>query len=194
MTGSTCQSPLAWDTLLAYWLGELAPADADRVEEHYLGCGQCSQRLEQLAALAQGIRDVARSSGVNMIVDDAFVRRLRDAGRQVREYRVPRNGSVNCTITPEDEFIIGRLEVPLAGVQRIDMVSRYGFMDAEQRQEDIPFVASSNGVVLAPPVEAIRAMPVSSLHIRLLAVDDQGEHTLGEYTFNHTPNCPQSAD
>ncbi len=188
MTGATCQSPLTWETLLAYWLGELDADAAAQAEEHYLGCAQCSQRLEQLAAMADGVRTLARNSGVNMVVEDRFVRRLRDEGRNVREYRLPLNGSVNCTITPEDDFVIGRLEAPLAGVQRIDMVMNYDFLENEMRQEDVPFVAASGAVVFCPSIDMLRAAPASVMKVRLLAVDDGGEHTLGEYTFNHTPH------
>ena len=184
----SCQSPLAWDTLLAYWLGELDAGSAERIEEHYIGCTPCSQRLEQLAALAQGIRKLARASGVNMIVDDAFVRRLRADGLRVREYRVPPDGSVNCTVAPEDDFVVGRLEAPLAGVQRIDMLTLDSDGSIARRQEDIPFVTDSGGVVFAPVIDGLRAMPVSTLHLRLLAVDDSGERVLGDYTFNHTPH------
>lgn len=194
MTIPTCPSPLSWETLLAYWLGELDPDSEAQTEEHYLGCAQCSGRLDQLAALARGVQALAKSSGVNMVVDDQFVRRLRDDGMNVREYRVPLNGSVNCTVTPEDDFVVGRLEAPLAGVQRVDMVTLYDFMDTEQRQEDVPFVPDSGGVVFSPSIEALRAMPASCLRVRLLAVDESGEHPLGEYTFNHTPHAAGSAD
>lgn len=194
MTDPSCAAPIPWDTLFAYWLGELEPDSAEQVEEHYLGCAQCSQRLEAAAALAGGIRDLARRSGVNMVVDDGFVSRLREEGRQVREYRLTPNGSVNCTVTPEDDFVVGRLEAPLAGVQRIDMVSRFSFTDADQRQEDIPFVADSGVVVVSPSIDALRAMPSSTMRIRLLAVDNQGERIIGEYTFNHTPHTSTQPD
>jgi len=190
MTPANCQSPLAWETLLAYWLGELDADGEARTEEHYLGCAQCSHRLEQVVALANGVRTLARGSGVSMIIDDQFVRKLREEGRNVREYRVPPNGSVNCTVTPEDEFVVGRLEVPLAGVQRVDVLTRYDFVEGEQRQEDIPFVAESGAVVICPSIDLLRASPASIWTIRLLAVDDEGERTLGEYTFNHTPHSP----
>jgi hypothetical protein len=194
MTDPSCTAPIPWDTLFAYWLGELEPDSAEQVEEHYLGCAQCSQRLEQAAALARGIRDLARRSSVNMVVDDGFVSRLREEGRQVREYRLTPNGSVNCTVTAEDDFVVGRLEAPLTGVQRIDMVTRFSFTDADQRQEDIPFVADSGVVVVSPSIDALRAMPASSLRVQLLAVDNQGERIIGEYTFNHTPHPSTLSD
>lgn len=188
MTTNACQSPIAWDELLAYWLGELDDDNTARIEEHYLGCGQCSQRLDQLVELAQGIGELARTSGVSMVINDGFVERLKNDGLQVREYHVPQNGSVNCTIVPDDDFVVGYLETPLSDVHRIDMLSRFDFEDTPRRQEDVPFIAESGVVVLAPPVDAIKALPASSLQIRLLAIDETGERMLGEYTFNHTPH------
>lgn len=187
MNGQSCRTPLGWETLIAYWLRELDPASEAHAEEHYLGCAHCSHRLEQLAALAGGVRALARRSGVDMILNDELVRRLTQDGLHVREYRVPRNGSVNCTAAPEDDFVVGRLEAPLAGVQRVDVLTLDSDGNTERRQQDIPFVADSGGVVLSPSIDRLRAMPASTLRLRLLAVDDQGERTLGDYTFNHTP-------
>jgi len=127
-----------------------------------------------------------------MILNDELVRRLTQDGLHVREYRVPRNGSVNCTAAPEDDFVVGRLEAPLAGVQRVDVLTLDSDGNTERRQQDIPFVADSGGVVLSPSIDRLRAMPASTLRVRLLAVDDQGEHTLGDYTFNHTPYASQN--
>lgn len=183
----TCQSPLAWDALLAYWLGELDPDSAVQVEEHYLGCELCSRRLEQLSTLAREVRAVARSGGVTVIVNDQFVRRLSEDGLKVREYRVPLNGSVNCTVTPDDAFVVARLEAPLDEVKRLDLVTLGSDGKHIMRQEDIPFIAASGGVVLSTRIDVLRALPASTLHMRLLAVDNHGERTLGEYTFNHTP-------
>jgi hypothetical protein len=187
MSARTCQSPLTSESLIAYWLGELAPADEARAEEHYLGCAQCGHRLEELAALASGVRDLARKSGVSMIVNDEFVRKLTEDGLRVREYRVPRNGSVSCTATPEDDFVVGRLEAPLAGVQRVDMLTVDAEGNTERRQPDVPFAADSGGVVFSPSIDWLRALPACTFRVRLLAVDENGERTLGDYAFNHTP-------
>ncbi len=186
-----CASPLAWDSLLAYWLGEHDPNSAAQIEEHYLGCELCSRRLEQIATLAREVRAVTQSSGVSMIVNDQFVHRLSENGLRVRKYRVPLNGSVNCTVTPDDDFVVARLETPLDAVKRLDMVTLGSDGKNMMRLEDIPFIAASGGVAFSTRVDVLRALPVSTLHMRLLAVDNQGEHTLGEYTFNHTPYTSQ---
>lgn len=59
------------------------------------------------------------------------------------------------------------------------------------RQQDIPFTIDSGGVVFCPCIDMLRAMPATTLRVRLLAVDARGERTLGDYTFNHTPYGPQ---
>jgi len=181
-----CRSPLDWLTLIAYWLGELDADTEARIEEHYLGCAQCSGRLKELNALAQGVRAVARASGVNAVVNEAFVQRLAERGLHVREYRVPKNGSVNCTIAPEDDFVVARLEAPLAGVARLDLINVYE--SGESRQEDIPFVAESGGVVVSTSVDILRSLPATTVRMRLVAVEDRGERIVGDYTFHHTPH------
>jgi hypothetical protein len=182
-----CRSPLDWETLLAYRLGELDPDSEARIEEHYLGCAACGQRLEQLTRLVGDVRAVTRMSGVNFVVNDPFVRRLSEQGLRVRKYSVPLNGSVNCTVAPEDDFLVARLEAPLDEVQRVDMV----YVDSDGkpalRQEDVPFIPESGGVLFSTCIAAVRALPKTTLRVRLLAVDNGGERTLGEYRFNHTP-------
>ena len=187
MNLSPCTAPIELVTLVAYWLGELEAESESRTEEHLLGCGACSKRLGELAALGGGVRALARAGEVRAVVTDAFVRRLIERGARVREYRVPRNGSVNCTVAPEDDVVIARLEAPLGDVKRLDMVEIDIEGCGQVRAEDIPFHAKSDGVVVAPRIDQLRALPVSTTRMRLLAVDARGERVIGEYTFNHTP-------
>lgn len=185
MSPPSCDSPVEWETLLAYRLGELDAGSEARIEQRYLGCAVCSGRLEQLAAWTQGVRALAGQSGLDVVVSDPFVRRLAERGIHVREYRVPPNGSVNCTVAPGGDFVVARLEASLDDVERVDLVTVAS--EREMRQEDIPFVGASGCVVWSPRIAALRALPAISLHIRLLAVDRDGKRILGEYTFNHTP-------
>lgn len=188
MTVPACQSPLSWAQLLAYWLREMTPeAEAD-AETHYLSCACCSGRLEWLAALAAGCRALTRASGLSLVVDGAFVERLRAEGVRVREYRVPRQGAVDCTVTPTDEFVIARLEAPLAGVKQVDLVELDAQGQYGTRQVDIPFVAGADAVVLSTPIDWLRALPETRLRMRLLAIDEDRERVLGDYTFNHSPS------
>jgi len=184
-----CKSSLEQGVLLAYWLGELSETDEARTEEHLLGCAACSERLGELIALRNGVRTLARAGGVRAIVNDAFVRRLVEQGVRVREYRVPHNGSVNCTVTPEDDIVFTRLDAPLGGVARLDMVEMDSQGKRRARHEDVPFQTGSGGVVFIPRIDELRALPATTMRVRLLAVDEAGERVIGEYTFNHTPHA-----
>lgn len=184
----SCPAPISLETLLSYWLGELDDDQEAGMEEHYLGCATCSARLEELTALAAEVRALTRAGGVGFVVSDAFVRRLVEQGRRVREYRVPSNGSVNCTVAPDDDFVIARLEAPLQGAERIDLLLMHHQGDTQVRYEDIPFVAERGEVLLSSRLDVLRALPASTVHLCLIAYDKQGERILGDYRFNHTPS------
>lgn len=186
MKPSACQSPLTWDSLLAYWLGELDAEREAQVEEHYLGCEPCSRRLQQLVALAQGVRDITRTSGVSLVISEPFVQRLVEQGMRVREYRLPLNGAVNCTVAPEDDFVVAYLKAPLEDVQQLDLIYLDGDGESGMRLHDIPFTADSGSVVFSSGIDTLRALPTTTLRVRLLAIDNNGERTIGDYTFHHT--------
>jgi hypothetical protein len=190
MISTSFRAPIELPALLAYWLGELDAESEARTEGHLLGCAACSRRLEEVATLADGVRALTREGVVHAVVSDVFVRRLIERGVRVREYRVPRNGSVNCTVAPEDEVVISRLEAPLGGIQRLDMVEIGPEGRGQARLEDVPFSVTGDGVAITQSVDRLRAMPASTLRVRLLAVDERGERVIGEYTFNHTPHGP----
>lgn len=181
---AACVGAIEERTLVEYWLGELDEAAETVLDEHVLGCAPCSERLAEIVALADGIRSTFIHGGMRVFITDAFVRRVTTLGMRVREYRVPRNGSVNCSAAPEDEMLVSRLEAPLAGVHRIDAIS-YRDDGAAEVFRDVPFDAASGEVVVAPKLAAIRAMPSHRQRVRLVAVDEAGERVIGDYTFNH---------
>ena len=169
--------------LLAYWAGELGESREGELEQHYLGCEQCAARLAEIDAIASGVRRVFSAGTIGAVLASAFTERLRATGTRIPEYRVEANGSVNCSVAPEDDLLVSRLQAPLQGVNRVDLVV------GDLRFEDVPFDAASGEVVLTPGTEHIRGMPAHHLVMRLLAVDPGGERVLGDYTFNHTPHA-----
>ncbi len=188
MTQLDCENPVGLATLLSYWLGELDDAREAQIEQHFLGCAACSDELAELAALAEGIRSCLREGSLRAVVTPLFAERLAASGLHVREYRVARNGSVDCTVAPHDDVTIARLDVPLADVRRLDvLLSDLGGEGGEQRIEDVPFDATTDEVVVIPRTDRLRRLPATTSRIRAIAVDDSGERVLGEYTFNHTP-------
>jgi hypothetical protein len=187
VSAESCRAPIPFASLVEYWLGESAEPAAAQIEEHVFGCAQCTARLQRVADLSDGVRELVRDGVVDAVVTAAFVERLSREGVRVREYRVPRNGSVYCTVAPDDDVLVSRLQAPLADVTRVDLVWAATPDASEQRFADVAFDAALGEVVLLPQIAAVRALPATRKTARLFAVDDSGERLIGEYTFIHTP-------
>jgi hypothetical protein len=110
--------------LADYWLAALPPSDEAAVEEHLFECDTCGQRLREVIALVEDIRQLAREGSLRMVVSDAFLKRAAEEGLRIRQYAPPSGGSVQCTVTAEDDLLIGRLAADLSGVTRVDLCIR----------------------------------------------------------------------
>ncbi len=189
-----CAAPIDAAVLADYWLASLTSEEEAAVEEHLFSCDECGARFRETIALAGGLRTVARQGNLLMVVSDAFLKRVAEEGLRVREYAPPRGGSVRCTVSADDDFLIGRLQADLSATQRLDLsiCNRDG---AEQfRLADIPFHPEAGGVAFQQPIEYAKAAPSETMIARLIALDDAGmEATVGEYTFIHTRTIPGPA-
>ena len=117
----SCSHPIDAAVLGDYWLAALAKPEEEVVEEHLLECDRCGARLREVIALAEGLRNVAREGSLRMVVSDAFLKRAAEEGLRVREYAPPPGGRVECTVTAEDDILIGRLAADLSGAKRVDL-------------------------------------------------------------------------
>lgn len=183
---SKCNSPVDLETLLQYWLGELEPVHSDWIDEHILSCGHCSAMLAQLAGLSSGIGRLLRGGDMRFFVTLSFVDGLKQRGLRVREYVVAHNGSVNCAVSLADDFVVARLQAPLQGVTRLDVVSVSSLGGQPERIEDVPFDAASGEVVVIPHLASLRQAPDHQHRIELIAREGDAERTLGHYVFFHS--------
>jgi hypothetical protein len=183
----TCRDPIAFETLAAYWLGEVPENPEATLEEHLFACAHCSRRLEQLVALAAGVRAAVERGRVSMVVSERFVAAMKRAGLRLREYQLDPGGSVYCTIRADDDAVVSRLRAPLAGVTRLDVVRLRGG-EPEERLVDVPFDAEAGEVFVIPSAAWLKTMPAFTMRMRLIGLSEQGEAPLGEYTFNHSPS------
>jgi hypothetical protein len=176
-----------FETLVAYWLGELPAAEAGSLEEHYLGCGQCAERLGALARLAEGIRAAVRGGLVQAVVSAGFLEAMKAQGLRVREYALGPGETVHCTIRAEDDAVASRLRAPLAGVARLDAVQTMDGIET-MHLRDVPFDAACGEVVLLPSAAAVRALGTKTVRIQLRAIEASGERVVGEYRLLHAPS------
>jgi hypothetical protein len=184
----SCKHPIGFETLVAYWLGEVPERSEATLEDHLFGCPHCSAELEHLAALAAGVRAAVEDGRVSLVVSGRFVDAMERAGLRLREYRLDPGGSVNCTIAADDDAVVSRIRAPLAGVKRLDLTRAIDGGERIQRITDIPFDVDTGEVIVIPPAAWLKAMPGFTMRMRLIDVREQGEVPIGEYTFNHAPS------
>ena len=121
---------------------------------------------------------------------ERFVDELKRCGMRIREYGLGPGERVACTLGRDDDAVVSRLRVPLAGVGRVDALQSLDLHDGRVRQwrlEDVPFDPAAGEVLALPSAAALRRLPAHTLVVRLVAVDAAGERPLGAYTFAHAP-------
>jgi hypothetical protein len=189
-----CSNPIDAAILMDYWLALLWSSDEEAVEEHVLVCDRCGDRLREVIALSEGLRTLARSGSLRVVVSDQLVQRAAETRRRVREYAFAPGQSVPCTVTADDDLLVARLAADLSGARRVDL----SLCDAQgverQRMTDIPVRGEAGSVIYQESITFAKASPSSTMIARLLAVDAEGaERLLGEYTFQHTRTIPGPA-
>lgn len=186
-----CTDPIELTVLSDYWLAALSRAEEETVEEHLLQCDPCGARLQEVIALAEGIRNLAREGSLRMVVSDTFLQRAAEEGLRVREYAPPPGGVVQCTVTAEDNFLIARLAANVTGARRVDLCICDESGAEQLRLPDIPVQAGASNVIYQESITFAKAMPTNKIIARLVTFDEAGgERLLGEYTFNHTRSLP----
>jgi hypothetical protein len=186
-----CSNPIDAAVLADYWLAALAKPEEEVVEEHLLDCDRCGARLREVIALAEGVGNLAREGSLRMVVSDVFLKRAAEDGLRVREYAPPPGGGVACTVTAEDDILIGRLAANLSGAKRVDLCICDERGVEHLRLWDIPVHSGASSVVYQESITFAKGMPAHKMIARLVAVDEAGdERLLGEYTFNHTRSMP----
>lgn len=186
-----CSKPFDAAVLADYWLAALAEPEQEAVEEHLLACDECGARLREVIAVADGVRNLARGGSLRMVVSDAFVQRAAEEGLRVRQYAPPPGGGVQCTVTAEDDILIGRLAANLSGATRVDLCICDESGVEQLRLPDVPVGAGASSVVYQESITYAKAAPTNTMIVRLVAFDEAGsERLLGEYTFNHTRSVP----
>jgi hypothetical protein len=173
--------------LLAYWLGELDAAQEHRLEEHLFACAACTERLRTIVELGAAIRHETLRGDFAFVVSEPFIRRMKEAGLQVREYTLEPGGSVSCTVTRDDDFVVSHLHAPLTDVRRLDLLIDDSTI-GKLRMSDVAFDPEAGGLAMVPSVSFLRSLGHSQQRVRLVAVEGADERVIADYTFNHSPS------
>ena len=186
-----CTTPIDAATLADYWLAAIRDQEEEAVELHLLSCDQCGDRLREVIALAEGVRKLACAGSLRMIVSETFRKSVEEQGLRVRQYNLPAGGSVQCTVTAEDNVLFACLAANLSEAKRVDLCLCDPSGAEQLRLEDIPIDAGASAVVFQESMTFAKTLPTTQMIARLVAFDATGaERLLGEYTFNHTRSLP----
>jgi hypothetical protein len=185
-------NPIDTAVLGEYWLGTLAAPEEEDMEEHLFRSDECGARLREAIALAESLRKLAAEGSLVAVVSDEFVKRAKAQGLQVREYAPPRSCGIECTVSAEDDFLIGHLTADLTGAKRVDLCFCDGQGIERHRLADIPFRPEASSVTFQQSITYAKAAPSETMIARLVAFDEEvgGERLLGEYSFHHTRTLP----
>jgi hypothetical protein len=186
-----CSTPIDAAVLADYWLAALTKPEEEATEQHLFTCDECGARFREVIALAEGVRKIAREGSLRMVVSDSFLKRAAEEGLRIREYAPPAGGGVQCTVTAEDDILIGRLAANLSGAKRIDLCICDERGVEQLRLPDIPVASGAGSVAVQESMTFAKAAPSNKMIMRLVTFDEAGsERLLGEYTFNHTRSLP----
>jgi hypothetical protein len=187
----SCTTPIDAAVLADYWVGALTTAEDEAAEQHLFTCDECGTRLREVIALAEGVRRIAREGSLRMVVSDSFLKRAAEEGLRIREYAPPAGGGVQCTVTAEDDILIGRLAANLSGAKRVDLCICDERGVEQLRLPDIPFASGASSIAVQESITFAKTAPSNKMIMRLVAFDKAGsERLLGEYMFNHTRSLP----
>lgn len=182
-----CATPIDAGVLADYWIDELSASDQELVEEHLFRCDACGERLRELAAMVDGIGEMARRGTLSMVLNDAIVQRALREGVQIRSYSVAAGASVECSVRAEDQLLISYLAADLSGAARVDLVWFDEQGTERFRLPDIPFKPEATQVIYQECIDRAKAMPSSNLVARLVAAEPGGgDRVVGEYRFQHS--------
>jgi hypothetical protein len=98
-----------------------------------------------------------------MVVSDAFLKRAEEEGLRVREYTPPVGGGVECTVTAEDDILVGRLAADLNEAGRLDLCICDERGIEQFRMPDIPFQSGASSVAYQESITFAKAMPTHKM-------------------------------
>jgi hypothetical protein len=182
VTSPECAS-LALDDLVGYAAGDLAEAEASALEEHLFSCAGCAARASELDALVRAIRRAFRSAEVGGFVTDDILNRLAREGARLRTFVLSPGAVVPCAVWEDDELMVLRFRGELAGASEITLSQHVA--GTEVSRATIQAVPSPGEVIFMTPAASIRDLPVVDIELRLSAMTDTGERSVGSYTLAH---------
>ena len=172
--------PIEWSVLVDYWANDLVLEEQDALEEHLLGCAECSRLSERVAAVTESIRGL-----IPPLISQQTLTQLRARGlRVVENPMLP--GERRAVVFPREADILlhrlGGLRLKDAARVRFTMrVESSG--EVLNETQDVPF-ERERGEVLIACQKHFATMPADTV-AEVRVVDPAGVEHLVMYTILH---------
>ena len=181
MTAATCAHPIAFEALVAYWAGDLPSEEEGALEEHVMGCRDCTASSERVAAIALSVRAL-----IPPLVTSAHVAELRARGLRIEENPMVPGERKAVVFRRGVDVLLHRLGgLALANASEVSVTVRdEDTGDVIYEEAHAPFDAE-NGEVLVACQRHFATFPHNVLvEVRALAPDI--EPKLAQYMIPHT--------
>ena len=141
-----CATPLSFETLVAYWAGDLSQAETDAVDMHVIGCAPCAAASERVAAITEGIR-----ASISSVIRARELDALRARGLRVEENAVRPGERAPVLFRRDVDLLIHRLgELDLSRAERVALkVSSEKTGEVMMESPAVPFDAASGELLIA---------------------------------------------
>ena len=185
MSDTRCPAPIAFADVVDYWAGDLSQAQEGLIEEHTFTCADCARELAAAGAMAGGIAAVAREGRLHAVVTDAILNRLAADGVRIRMFTLEGTGIVPCAVWADDDLVVSRIRVDLAGVDAVTIVTRRASGEEIGRLSDVPVRPGQHEILNAFSAAHLRSLPATRVHVTVTAQGGSSQQTLAEYTLEH---------
>jgi len=174
-----CASPVPFETLVAWWTGDLPDDEAARVEEHVFACDACADASARLAKLATGVREL-----LPPIISHARRDRLVAEGARIRVTRVEPGVDARAVFGHDVDLLVHALRADLSRAERVDVEIVLQERGVSTVWEAVPFDAAS-GEVLICCQRHFRHLSADGPVFRLYAVEAGERRAVGDYFVLH---------
>jgi hypothetical protein len=174
----TCAAPIAFDTLVALWCGELDPARADELDEHLFGCDDCARAAERLGELIGGLREV-----IPPVISHAHRDRLVAAGKRLLLTPVSAGVDARAVFAPDVDLLVHVLRADLTGAERVDveLVDEHGAVRLQL--VGVPFDPRAGEVLIACQRHYEHHPYAPTFHVHAVVGGERRE--VGRYWIDH---------
>ena len=113
---TTCATPLAFETLVALWTGELDDDAAADAEAHVFACDRCAAASDRLASLIDALR-----GALPPVISHAHRDRLLAAGTRISTTIVEPGVDGHARFAPDVDLLVHVLRADVARAARVDV-------------------------------------------------------------------------